>query len=508
MSAPIPIVPFYAEASGREHAFSAIPAKQHLQVDAVVVGAGFTGLTVATELRAAGKTVAVLDMADIGGGESNLSTAQMTELLDLRYHDLISKFGKTGAALAARASRDAIDWAERHAGSRKDSRFQRVPAYLFSEKKEDESELDRECLAAIQSSVHAQRVTELPPQLKALSAMRVDNQAQLNPREYVHGLARRLVDNGGAIFERTRIESIEDGTPCKVTTTDKAVVTANDCIVATHTPICNMLFLHTKLAAYRTYVVAARFPAGGFPDGMFYDMNDPYHYIRTDVDKSGNKVLIVGGEDHKTGEDEDPAPRYKRLERYVIERFGLLNFDFHWSGQVLKPIDGLPYIGRNSASEHLFVGTGYNGNGTTFGTLSGMIISDLILGRFNPYSELFEARRISPIAGAKEFVVENTDALVHFVGDRLKSAVKSLEEVPRGEGRIMDLNGTRAAVYRNEHGELHACAAACTHLGCIVHWNNSEKTWDCPCHGGRFEATGKVVNGPPTKDLPTLPVPH
>jgi glycine/D-amino acid oxidase-like deaminating enzyme/nitrite reductase/ring-hydroxylating ferredoxin subunit len=508
MSAPIPIVPFYSEHSARGHAYSALSAKQHLKVDVAVIGAGFTGLTAATELCLAGKSVAVLDMTEIGGGESNLSTAQMTELLDTRYHELVSKFGKTGAALAARASRDSIDWAERHAASRKECRFQRLPAFLFSEKREDEQELDRECLAAIQSGVHAQRVTTLPPQLKAISAMCVDNQAQIDPRQYLHGLARRLVEKAARIFEHTRIASIEDGTPCTITTTNGAVVKAGDCIVATHTPICNMLFLHTKLAAYRTYVVAARFPEGGFPEGLYYDMNDPYHYIRTDTDKSGNLVLIVGGEDHKTGDDEDPEPRYRRLQQYVSERFGLRDFDFHWSGQVLKPIDGLPYIGRNSASEHLYVGTGYNGNGTTFGTLAGMIITDLILGRSNPYSELFEARRISPIAGAKDFIVENSDALAHFIGDRLKSPAKSLDDVPAGEGRIVELDGTRAAVYRGEDGEMHAVSAVCTHVGCIVHWNNSEKTWDCPCHGARYSPTGKVINGPATKDLRALPVPH
>jgi Rieske Fe-S protein len=267
--------------------------------------------------------------------------------------------------------------------------------------------------------------------------------------------------------------------------------------------------LHTKLYPYRTYALAARLEQP-LAAGLYYDLDDPYHYVRTHPapGASGGELLIAGGEDHKVGETSDTLACFARLEAWARSRFALSGVVARWSGQVIEPADGLAYIGRNAASRHTWVATGFSGTGMTFGTLSGMVLTDLILGRPNVWAQLYDATRVKPAASAKDFVQENADVAFRWVADRLAGAQgHGIDEVPSGEGRIVSVEGRKVAVYREPGGACHAVSPVCTHLGCHVHWNGAERSWDCPCHGARFSPTGRVLNGPAVKDLASRPLP-
>jgi glycine/D-amino acid oxidase-like deaminating enzyme/nitrite reductase/ring-hydroxylating ferredoxin subunit len=475
-------------------------------VDVAIVGAGITGLVTAHLLKKAGKTVAVIDKSGICGGETGHTTAHLTEVIDSRYHALVKDFGATGAKQAAQASRAAIDWIERTVTEHSiDCGFSSVPAFLYAEREDEVRDLMREIEFAREAGLDASFVNpaSMPLPFATSGAMRVGRQAQFHPVRFLLALATRIQGGGSHVLENSPVSDFKHGEPCWLQA-GGTEVTARDVVFATNHPIATRLLLHTKLAAYRTYAVASPLAAGqdSLPDGLYWDMQDPYHYTRTQV-IDGNRFLIVGGEDHKTGHEEDTDARFSRLMAYATEKFGVTRFDYRWSGQIIEPVDGLPFIGRSpGGTEHFLVATGYGGNGMTFGPIAGMILSDALLGVTNPWASLFEARRIKPMAAALTYVMENVDFPRCLLRDQLAPAeAKSLAEVPAGEGRIVSVSGHKVAVYRDERGECHGVSSVCTHLGCQVGFNSAEKSWDCPCHGSRFGTDGRVINGPAVSAL-------
>ncbi|OJH37832.1 FAD-dependent oxidoreductase [Cystobacter ferrugineus] len=470
-----------------------------LEVDVVVVGGGIAGLTTAWLLKQEGKRVAVVEMHRILTGQTGQTTAHLTELLDVSYATLASDFGEKGARLAAesvRASIEKISSLVERLGIACD--FQRLPGYRYAETDDEAQQLEREATAARQAGLMCSLTQDVPLPYPVKLALRVEDQAQLHPRAYLQALAERIVGEGSHVFEETQVTDIHEGAPCRVQTT-RGVLLCQEVVEATTTPL-NRVLLHTKLMPYRSYALAARLEAPLTP-GLYYDSKDPYHYIRTQR-LDGADYVIVGGEDHKVGAEEDTARRYLALAEYVRQRFPASRVEYRWSGQVIEPVDGLAYIGRNSGSRHVWVATGFSGTGMTFGTLAAMILSDLILGRDNRYASLYDATRVKPVAGARDFVHENAEVAFHFVADRLaRPDTHDLSDVPPGEGRIVEVEGRKVAVYREASGGVHALSPVCTHLGCHVHWNNAERSWDCPCHGGRYSPTGEVLNGPPVKGL-------
>jgi Rieske Fe-S protein len=246
------------------------------------------------------------------------------------------------------------------------------------------------------------------------------------------------------------------------------------------------------------------------PPGLVWDMKDPYHYLRGQT-VDGVPYLIIGGEDHKVGENDDTTTPFERLEAYASKRLGVTvaPTDYRWAGQIIEPADGLPYVGKNSFSKHLFVATGYAGNGITGGTWAAMVLSDEIRGVENRWSKLLDATRLKPLASIGAVASENADYPKHLISDRLLPFGHRgrLDEIPPGEGAVVSVEGARLAVYRNGEGELTALSPVCPHMGCFVHWNRAEKSWDCPCHGSRFDAHGRVLNGPAVDPLQRRDIP-
>lgn len=481
------------------------PLSGDLDVDVAIIGGGITGLTAAWLLKRAGKKVAVLEMHRILSGQTGQTTAHLTELLDTPYTTLTKDFGEKGAHLAASSSRAAIEQIASLVESLGiDCGFTRAPAYRYAENERELRDLLLEVAAAKQAGLLATFTKEVPLPFPVKGAMRVEDQALFHPREYLLGLADRIPGDGCHLFENTKVVDIHDGTPCRVVT-ERGTVTARAVVEATTTPL-NRVAMHTKLYPYRTYAVAAPLD-GPLEPGQYFDSRDPYHYIRTQL-VDGVPYVIVGGEDHKVGSEEDTEARFTALEAYTRDRFPVKRITHRWSGQVIEPADGLPYIGKNVGSRHVYVATGFSGTGMTFGTLAGMVLTDLILGNENPYAALYDAGRVKPKAGARDFIQENAEVAFRFVADRLaKPDGHHLADVAPGEAKILEVDGRKVAVYREENGATHAVSPVCTHLGCHVHWNNAERTWDCPCHGGRFSPTGRVLNGPAVKDLPSVKLP-
>jgi glycine/D-amino acid oxidase-like deaminating enzyme/nitrite reductase/ring-hydroxylating ferredoxin subunit len=470
-------------------------------VDVCVIGAGITGLTTADLLKREGKSVAVIDLGRVGSGESSHTTGHVTEVLDIGFRKLISHFGLEGAQLACQSMRRSIERIEeniRRHGIACD--FHRLSAFLFTENRDQIDEIEAESDAAIRLGVPNQLSYETPLPFSSVRAMRIDHQAQFNPLPYLAGLAATIPGNGSYLFEETRMREVVDGEPCRVIT-DRGVIVADEIVVAANVPSLNRVMLHSKIAPYRTYACALVVLDNFDDKHLFWDNARPYHYIRS-YEHNGVRYVIVGGEDHKTGHEDHTGAAFKRLEEWARDRFKVDRVAYKWSGQIIEPADGLPYIGRNPLSDHVFVATGYSGTGMTLGTVAGMLISDLIIGNQNPWAELYDAGRVNPLAAAKAFLTENIDYPSHLISDRITPATQSdMGHIRENQGAIVRTAGKKVAAYRDPGGELHVMSPVCPHLGCHVNWNEAEKSWDCPCHGSRFSPTGKLLNGPAVLDL-------
>ena len=488
-----------------------IPARGPLQanadVDVCVIGAGIAGLTTAYRLVQDGRSVIVLDDGDIASGETGRTTAHLVNALDDFYKEIARMHGERGARLAADSHTAAIDYVEEVVNAEKiDCDFERVDGYLFLGPDDPESLLDEELDAVHRAGLPEVRKIARAPiaTFDSGPCLHFPRQAQFHPLRYLIGVARGLEARGGRICTGTHASRIRGGPHAEIRTSDGHVVTARHVVVATNTPVNDIVTIHTKQAAYRTYVVGLALEAGSIPHVLMWDTPDPYHYVRVTKGPGGQEVLIVGGEDHKTGqdEDEDADDRFTRLLDWTRDRFPVTGTPlYRWSGQVMEPVDLMAFIGRNPGDAgNVFIATGDSGNGMTHGTIAGLLISDLIAGRDNPWATLYDPARIT-LRAAKEFAKENLNVAAQY-GDLVTGGdVDSVEQIARGSGAIMRRGLAKVAVYRDVQGQLIERSAICTHLGCVVQWNDGEKTWDCPCHGSRFDPEGKVLNGPAINDL-------
>ncbi len=476
-----------------------------LTVDVAIVGGGITGLTAAVLLARAGQRVALLEARRLGGGVSERSTTHMTEMVDAGYAAIERDFGREGARLVASSSRASIDLIS----SLVDAHGIRCapirrPGFQYTERAEHVERLRKEHEAASRAGLAVELLPSAPVPFASRAALRFPDQLQVHVGRYLAGLGAAAISHGAILHEGSRVIAIEDGDPCTVHLENGPVVTARKVFCATHAPL-NRVFLQTKVAAYRSYVLAFRDVA--FPDGLFWDTEDPYHYMSA-YPIDGVSYLVVGGEDHKTGKESTTGVHFDRLADWMRARVPVSAPVYRWSAQVEEPVDGLPFIGRNAMSHHVYVATGFSGNGTTFGTIAAMIVRDLVTGKESPWASLYAATRVKALASAAAYATENVDFPIHIVTDHVRPPeAASLADIAPGEGKTVRVRGERLAVHRDRKGVLHAVSSVCTHLGCTVRFNQAESTWDCPCHGSRFGTDGAVLDGPATRPLRARAIP-
>ncbi|MEX0718208.1 MAG: FAD-dependent oxidoreductase [Planctomycetaceae bacterium] len=481
--------------------------------DVCVVGAGIAGLTVAYMLTQEGKSVVVLDDGRLAGGMTEVTTAHLASAIDDRFFEIERIHGEEGARRAAESHAAAIDRIEAIAARERIAcDFARLDGHLFLGRDQSEELLDRELEAAHMAGLDGvEKLPRVPWDFfDAGPCLRFPRQGQFHPLKYLAGLAKAIERDGGKLFTNTHAERIDGGRPARVRVNEKHTVTADAVVVATNTPINDRYAIHTKQAAYLTYAIAARVPRGSVPKGLYWDTEDPYHYVRLQSPrkKPGEEpydLLIVGGEDHKTGQADDQTERHGRLEDWARARFPMIGLvEFVWAGQCLEPIDGLAFIGRNPLDdENVFIVTGDSGMGMTHGTIAGILLTDLILGRENPWATLYDPSR-KPLRALGEYVKDATNMAAQYTDWLMGGDVGSADEIPHDSGAILRRGLSKVAAYRDENGTLHERSAVCPHLGCVVRWNPAEKSWDCPCHGSRFDKLGKVFNGPANRDLAPL----
>jgi len=487
--------------------FSKVQLDQH--VDVVIVGGGITGLTAAYLLSRAGKSVALIERDRCAQVDTCHTSAHLTMVTDARLTDLVNRLGRDHAQAVWDAGLAAI--ARIHSISRDhqiDCGFEWVDGYLHApllgHASPDNVAFEKEAAIATELGFDAEYVQQVP--LIARPGICFESQARFHPLRYLAGLAEAIREAGGQIYEESPAEEFSTD-PLGVTVNGRTL-TCTDIVMATHNPLVGVTGLvsatafQTKLALYTSYVVGGRVPRDTVPDALFWDTNSPYHYLRVETHRD-HDLIIFGGEDHKTGQAGSTTECYERLEDDLESLLPRVEITHRWSGQVIETPDGLPYIGR--MSDHQYAATGFAGNGMTFGTLGAMMMSDAILGIANPWADLFEPGRKAIRRGAWEYIKENKDYPYYLIRGRFAGAEgRSLRTLKRGQGAVIELQGKKVAAYRDDHGETLLRSATCTHMGCIVGWNDAERTWDCPCHGSRFKPNGEVISGPAESPLPEV----
>lgn len=485
------------------------PLSENMHTDVCIVGAGIAGMTTAYLLTRAGKAVIVLDDGHIGGGMTERTTAHLSSAIDDRYFKIEHLHGQRGALLAAESHTAAIDRIEAIVAEEGiDCDFERLDGYLFVPPNESKDVLERELKAAHRAGLtNVEQVERAPIAFDTGTCLRFPRQAQFHPLRYLAGLKRAIERGGGRIFTGTHASKIEGGVNARVETSNGFAVTADAIVIATNTPVNDIVTIHTKQASYTTYVIGARIPRGAMTRALYWDTSDPYHYVRVQSvsanEGEGYDLLLVGGEDHKTGQADDGEQRYARLEAWARERFPMIEgIEMRWSGQVMEPVDGLAFIGRNPGDrQNVYIITGDSGMGMTHGTIGGILITELIAGGACPWESLYAPSRIT-LSASLQYARENINVVAQYVEGYLGGGdVDSPEKIAPGEGAIIRRGIAKVAVYRDDDGNLHERSAVCPHLGGIVGWNHSEKTWDCPCHGSRFDGYGRVITGPANSDL-------
>lgn len=480
------------------------PLKESIRTDICIIGAGIAGLTTAFLLGREGRSVVVLDDGVIGGGMTGRTTAHLSNAYDDRYVEIERLHGAEASRLTAESHTAAIDKISEIVSVEKiDCGFEWVDGFLFGATPDAVELLNDELAAAHRAGLAGvEKVSRAPIEsFDTGVALRFPRQAQFHPLAYMNGLARAILRDGGRIFGQTHATKIEGGTEARVETGHGPVVTSEVVVVATNTPVNDLVAIHTKQAPYVTYVIGVRVPKRSVTRALYWDTGDPYHYVRLQSENSSD-VLIVGGEDHKTGQANDGNERFAHLEQWTRERFPQMGeVEYRWSGQVMEPVDGLAFIGRNPLDDdNVYIATGDSGQGMTHGTIAGMLLTDLIQGRENQWEDLYNPPRIR-LKALPEYASENINVAGQYTDYVTAGDIKLEAELKPGEGAIMREGVSKIAVYRDQTGTVHKLSAACPHLGCIVAWNSTEQTWDCPCHGSRFGANGQVYQGPANSNL-------
>ena len=500
--------------SVRPIAFSTL--KEDKKTDILIIGGGLAGLSTAYALTKAGKKVILVEDGLIGSGESGRTTAHLTSALDDRYYEIENVFGEDGSRVAAESHTAAIDWIESVVKNEKiDCDFERVDGYLFVHPSDKPENLKKEFDATQKAGLKTEWITNTHNITSYNgTSIKFPRQAQFHIMKYMQGLAMSIIKMGGEIYTNTHAEEInKKGGKCGGYKVD-----AENIIVATNSPVNDMVTMHTKQSPFRTYVIAAKIPKGRLPHSLWWDTGNmdskwfsaPYHYVRLQKFDDEYDLLIAGGEDHKTGQADDEGineeDRYYALEAWTKKHFpAITDIVYRWSGQVLEPLDYMGFIGKNPGDDNIYIVTGDSGNGMTHTTIAAMLIPDLISGKENKWASLYSPKRI-PIKLPGLFISETLNMAKQYADLIKKGDIEGADKLANDEGAILSKGFKKIALYRDTSGTLHSFTAVCPHLGCVVQWNGDEKTFDCPCHGSRFSKEGVVINGPAISNLERIKI--
>lgn len=471
--------------------------KEEIEVDVAIVGGGITGITTALQLVNAGKKVAVIESHEIGEGTTGFSTGNLYIPIQSYYQEVEKNFNEETAKIIAHSRKYAIDFIENVVNEKKiNCQFSRRPWYLYTNDENQISFLEKEVDTLKKLNCPIEYTQSLPLNFNFKKAATLNNQARFNPLQYVISLAEQLSKSGCHIFENSMVTNITEHQRC-VVETEQGKVFANQVVIATHTPT-GINPAQFYIAPYRSYSVAVTLEKGGYPECHLWDLNSPHHSTCTHSMKSNEPdVLIVSGNHHKVGQDSNAIKRFQQLEDFLKKEFPVKEILYRWSAQHYQTADKLPYVGLASRfAKNVYMATGFYADGLVYGTLSGITISDLILKKENKLEKAYDSNRSNLLNSIPFLFKENGNVFLQYLKDLPLPGKSEYEELKKGEGKIVEIDQKKWAVSRDQDGQLHMVSAVCTHMKCIVEWNNAESTWDCPCHGSRFTAKGKVIEGP------------
>lgn len=470
--------------------------------DVIIVGGGITGVTIADALCREGLSCLLLEANTLCYGTTGGTTAHINTLLDVPYTQLIRNFDVDSASTVCEAARQAIVTIRSNIRDLNiDCGWKETSAFLFAETPEQAEELDDIAEACRQVGLHPTTISQLPVPIPFVSALTIEAQARFHPVRYVHALAKRFEKNGGKLVQNCRMTKMTAEEGHIEVETLRQTYRGKWIVLATHIPPTVNL-IHMRCTPYRSYAMAMKINKRQHFDGLVYDMRDPYFYYRMqEID--GEPYLIAGGRDHKTGHEKNTVSSSRALEGHIRRYFGIEQVVSEWSSQYYESADGLPYIGPLPGhSARILTATGFGGNGMTYSSIASGVIADLIAGRENFLAELFSPSRIKPMAGFKNFAAHNLDVTKHMLSSLFRSnQIEGLADLAPGEGKVVTTDDGKVAISKDDQGAVHAVNATCTHLGCKVTWNQFERSWDCPCHGARYNLDGTVLNGPAVNDL-------
>lgn len=480
------------------------PLSEDISVDVAIIGGGMVGITSAYYLKKEGLRVAVIEAKRILEGVTGHTTAKITAQHHLIYDSLRKKFGEEKAKQYADANLWAIEEIAKIIElNHIDCDFIRQPAYIYTQSDQYIQQIEDEVKAAQNLGIKASFDQDLPLPFSIKGAIKFDNQAQFHPRKYLLPLAEKVIGDGSFIFENTRMKNIEGENPYTILT-DHGKITAKYVIVASHFPVYDHFgFYFARMYESRTYALGMRIKEK-FPGGMYLSAETPSRSLRSQPYEDGELVLLIG-EEHKTGQHKEAAEHYRNLEAFARQNYDVEKISYHWSTQDCMPLDDIPYIGRiTSTAENMYVATGFKKWGMTHSTIAGAMIRDQILNKQNPWEEVFNPSRFTPMQSAKKFIEINADVAQEFLTGKLSIPQDTLKDLKEEEGIVIEIEGRRIGAYKDKNQEIYLVDTTCSHLGCELSWNDAEKTWDCPCHGSRFTYTGEVIEGPAVKSLQRL----
>ena len=487
-------------------AIEAPALRSHESCDVVVIGSGITGMSTAYELSRLGRSVVVIDRGAIGSGMTARTTAHLATELDDFYSELARARSEDDARIYHESQVAAVDRIEAICREEEiDCAFRRLDGYLIPTEEGDIGDLQEEYEVCRRIGAEVEWAERAPiPNIDSGRCLRFPNQGRFHPTRYLRGLARVIERRGGRFYADTAyVDHREDDAGVTIETEGGSRIVAGAAVFATNSPVNDKVMLHTKFKPDRTYVIAGRVPRGSVPDVLLWDTYEAYHYVRLQEVDEAHDLLIVGGEDHRSGQADDMDQRFGRLAEWTRRRYPMLGeLDYSWSGQVLEPIDFMPFSGRNPGNRNIYVHTADSGQGITNGVAGSLVIAALIAGEDSRFAELLRPeRKTVSTTSAEEFVRGQAGVAKNLSEHLLPGEISSEDELQPGEGGIMRSGLSKIAVYRGLDGEVLKRSAVCTHVGCIVHWNGFERCWDCPCHGSQFAPDGQVLNGPALKPL-------